>query len=103
MKLTYEEITPCSEEEVRPVWLAMLNHPKRHTTRFDRVQVEEAVKAGKELHSLLSIHFLETFNLQVCHEICAKTYGNFCSSNIYWIVENARKWKRRLRIDIEIY
>lgn len=47
LKLNYEEITPCSEDEVRPIWTAMLNHTNRQSTRFDRVQIEDAVKAGQ--------------------------------------------------------
>lgn len=46
LKLNYEEITPCSEDEVRPIWMAMLSHVNRQSTRFDRVQIEDAVKAG---------------------------------------------------------
>uniref|UniRef100_A0A914ULT1 Rab-GAP TBC domain-containing protein n=1 Tax=Plectus sambesii TaxID=2011161 RepID=A0A914ULT1_9BILA len=48
MKLEYEEISMSDAEDAqaREQWNRMLKYEKRAETRFDRVQVEDAVKAG---------------------------------------------------------
>ncbi len=49
MKLDYEEIRPCSDAEVRPVWEEFLEADSPPATRLDRYKLEEAVKAGMYL------------------------------------------------------
>lgn len=48
MKLDYEEISMSDADDVkvRQLWNSMLKHPDRAGTRFDRIRVEDAVKAG---------------------------------------------------------
>lgn len=44
MKLDYEEITPCSEADSRPRWLAFLDAPDRRQRHFDAFDIRNAVK-----------------------------------------------------------
>jgi hypothetical protein len=48
LKLNYDEVSQCADDvvRVRKRWNAMLQHVDRNRTRFDRAEIEDAVRMG---------------------------------------------------------